>query len=155
MKTASLLYALLTCLTLPAQAASLVDAAHASAQCVLTSREPALRLIGDATAWQALSAEGPLPEFVTEPDWQKQTILVLTRGVRPSAGYALSLKAEHLQGKTLVLDIAEDTPPAGAMTAQVITQPCLFLTLRKQGWTQIQIRAADTHARLGQVRRQP
>ena len=157
MKTALLLYALLACLGLPAQAASLVAEEHFSAQCALSSRTPALRLIGDAAAWQALSAEGPVPAFSGELDWQQQAVLVFTSGTKPSAGYTLDLTAERLQahGRTLVLEIAEQAPPAGAMTAQVITQPCLFLALRKQAWTQVEIRSATTHARLGQVRQRP
>ena len=155
MKNAFIIYILSASLALPAQAASLVAEEHASAQCALASRTPAWRLIEDASSWRALSAEGPVPAFAAEPDWPHQAVLVFTNGARPSAGYSLALKTALLHTRTLILEIAEQAPPAGAMTAQVMTQPCLFLTLRKQAWIQLQLRTADTHARIGTIHRQP
>lgn len=59
------------------------------------------------------------------------TLVAVSLGTRPSLGY--SLRPDGMptrEGETLTIRIAEDEPPADAVVAQMITEPCLVFGVR-------------------------
>jgi hypothetical protein len=54
-------------------------------------------------------------------------------GQRPTAGYSLEYIPEksYSTGSTARITIKQITPPPGAITAQVMTSPCLFLRVQQ------------------------
>lgn len=144
MRPTRLLAALFACMALPALAGPVIETRF-SEQCALASNEPALRVFDDALSWQAFRAQAPLPAFARRIDWRHQRVLVFTLGMRPTPGYSLMLKANRLRrsDQTLLLDVAEQGPPADALLPQMLTQPCLAIVLRKAAWRHVQVFDVD------------
>ncbi|GAB2896197.1 hypothetical protein GCM10027046_27020 [Uliginosibacterium flavum] len=132
-------------MALPALAGPVIETRF-SEQCALNSNEPALRVFDDAASWHAFRAETPLPAFSRRLDWRRQRVLVFTVGIRPTPGYSLTLKASRLRrsDQTLLLDVAEQGPPADAFLPQMLTQPCLAIVLRKAAWRHVQVSDVDS-----------
>jgi hypothetical protein len=75
---------------------------------------------------QMLGMDSPEPDT---GDVSAPFLIAIATGQKPTAGYALSNENATLEERTLVVRIHETAPAAGAMTAQVVTQPCLVLEL--------------------------
>ena len=73
---------------------------------------------------QMLGTESPQPDA---GDNSAPFLIAIATGQKPTAGYALSYENATLEKRTLVIEIHETAPAEGAMTAQVVTQPCLVL----------------------------
>jgi len=56
-------------------------------------------------------------------------LIVVAIGEKPTAGYGLAYDGAKLDGRTLIVTVRETAPPPDAMTAQVITHPCLVLEI--------------------------
>ena len=72
-----------------------------------------------------------------------ERVLMISMGVRPTAGYHLSLAQPRarLDGKVLTLSILWREPAPGSIAAQVITQPCLIVAVEKREYSEV--RALD------------
>ncbi len=77
------------------------------------------------------------PAFTGLPE--NQRILRIAMGVRNTAGYGLSLLAAERQGNRLIIRINRQHPPKNAMTAQVMTSPCLFLSVPKYDYKRVDV----------------
>ncbi|WP_435104042.1 protease complex subunit PrcB family protein [Arhodomonas sp. AD133] len=84
-------------------------------------------------------------------DWRSQAAVGVWLGERPTAGYGLSLADSRQQGDRLELVVRRQTPPADAMVAQVITYPCLIVTVPRTGYSTLQV-VDDDGANLGRLR---
>jgi hypothetical protein len=69
--------------------------------------------------WQQHSPDRPLPAV----DFSKAMVVGVFLGSRPTAGYTLEIVSAIQANGTLVVRYREAVPPAGTMTAQVITSP--------------------------------
>ncbi len=67
---------------------------------------------------------------------------------RPPA--SASMVEAHLEGATVVVRVQERRPPAGAITAQVITSPYCLARLHRGGWSRVRFVDA-TGASLGEL----
>lgn len=130
---------LLSGLCATAQAASPVHESLGVEQCPLASGTPAQRSFYTQSGWQSFALPAALPAFAQAPDWRYERVLVLTLGSRPTPGYRLSLHAARIHLGQLDLQIEEQKPPADALLAQMITQPCLLLRVQKTGWQQVRL----------------
>jgi hypothetical protein len=54
-------------------------------------------------------------------------LIAVATGEKPTAGYGLVYDSARLDGRMLIVTVRETAPPSDAMTAQVITHPCLVL----------------------------
>lgn len=68
-------------------------------------------------------------------DWAREAVLLVGMGQRPTAGYGVELLSSAAPVKEGVagVRVAFRSPAADALTAQVITSPCLFLALPREG----------------------
>lgn len=68
-------------------------------------------------------------------DWTREAVLLVGMGQRPTAGHGVELAAAAGQVKEGVaaVRVAFRSPAADAMTAQVITSPCLVVALPREG----------------------
>jgi hypothetical protein len=79
-----------------------------------------------------LGAPSPQPALA---DFDAEVVVVIATGEKPTAGWALALAAPKAQVKDGVagVSVAVAGPAAGAITAQVLTRPCLVVALPAKG----------------------
>lgn len=86
-------------------------------------------------AWDKVYSRGLGAPKIEKPnmDFMRENVLVVFMGQRPTAGYGFTLppNALSLAGDTASLKLNYLSPPKGAMTAQIITSPCIFLKITK------------------------
>lgn len=89
----------------------------------------ALRQLINGVPQSVISKRTDLPSF----DFKQRSLLLVTMGQRPNAGYGLELLDEKLgrEGKDLVLRLRWKRPEADRFYAAVITYPCLWLDMPK------------------------
>ncbi len=68
-------------------------------------------------------------------------LLLLSMGQQSSAGYSLTLSSTTapLVDGVVSLQVAWNSPPEDMMVAQVVTEPCLILALKRQPYEGIQV----------------
>ena len=72
-----------------------------------------------------------------------ERVFVISMGLRPTAGYRLSLAhtRARLEHGVATIPLTWHEPATGAITAQVITHPCLVVALEKRRYAAV--RAVD------------
>lgn len=107
--------------------------------------------VGRLRSVEELRARAPLEttlggpaEAAAEPpalDLEREAVLVVRMGQRPTAGYAIELArpVALVKGKVAAVQIALRSPAPGAMTAQVVTSPCLVVKLPKEGIDEVKV----------------
>jgi len=95
--------------------------------------QPGQRVIRTAEAWQKLWDEHtanvqpkpPLPAV----DFNKEMVLAVFMGQRPTLGYATDVTAVTREKKGLRVTVRESSPPPGALTGQLVTSPYAFVAV--------------------------
>jgi hypothetical protein len=99
-----------------------------------------------SAATTALIIQDTAPTTPVISNHSHALLLKISMGRFLTAGYAIKiLRAERIE-KTLILHIDWIEPPPGMLTAQVVTQPCVYLGLPDAVITRVQ--AIDTHGRV-------
>lgn len=122
-----------------------------AAMCGDTSRDPAVTWIGSASDLRAVydriqrhqvGGDSHEPPPV---DFSRRAVLWVQMGMQPSAGYGLSLQAPgaRISAATLILHVKWLEPVPGRLYAQVITHPCLLVTVPRGSYHQVEVR--DQH----------
>lgn len=125
-----------------------------SGMCGDVSRDPAVIWIGSASDLGAayeriqrrqVGGAGPGPPQV---DFSTRAVLWVQMGMQPSAGYGLSLQeaGAEIGAGTLTLHLKWLEPAPGRLYAQVITHPCLLVTVPRGGYQRVEVR--DQHGAL-------
>lgn len=90
--------------------------------------------------------------FAPMVDFSRNGVLLVTMGTQPTTGYRLNyLPPRHqvrLQGSTLRLGLAWQTPEPDSIQAQVLTQPCLVLKLPRRDFDRVRVVDQDGTVRL-------
>lgn len=75
-------------------------------------------------------------------------LLLISMGQQSSAGYSLTLLSTTapLVDGVVSLQVAWNSPPADMMVAQVVTEPCLVLALKRQTYEGVQV--LDAHGKV-------
>jgi hypothetical protein len=98
-------------------------------------REASERVIRTAEEWQqlwyGLHAASTVPAPAPEIDFARSMLLAVFMGECPTSGYAVSIEAVAEVDGELQVRVHERTPAEGAISAQVLTQPCYLLLVRK------------------------
>jgi hypothetical protein len=77
--------------------------------------------------WQVLKSGQPEPSV----DFTKQSVVLLAAGQEPTSGYSIHILRTENNESGIVLHYRVVSPPAGAVTAQVITYPWLMQVIGK------------------------
>lgn len=128
-----------------------VTVVRGGAQCGGDAAGPAVRRLGSAAELAAAFA-AEVGGAVPAADFEGSAVLLVASGQRPTAGHAVELlaaKAPVKDGVALV-QVALRAPPAGALTAQVVTSPCLVVALPRAGLAEVKV-AEGERAVLGGV----
>jgi hypothetical protein len=100
----------------------------------------------DFAAVAALRPSTRLIGMKGAPEHAEEGVLLVAigQGTRPTPGYGLAVaKPGVLDAGTLTLSIAEKQPPADAVLAQMITQPCLVVGVPETGVSRVKAVTAD------------
>jgi hypothetical protein len=83
--------------------------------------------------------EGPAPDF------EREAVLLVSMGQQRSAGYAVELArpVALVKGDVAGVQVNLRRPAPGAMTAQVLTSPCLMVKLPREGLAEVKVADAD------------
>ena len=112
--------------------------------------EPGVEIIRDTAAWtewrrqrdrQRLSvADGP-DDDATVVDFGQSTVIVISMGQKPTPGYAVEVPEDSavLQGETLIISSVWQQPAEGAILAQVLTSPCVAITVSTARYDTVKI----------------
>ena len=73
--------------------------------------------------------------------FSSERIFVISMGLHPTAGYSLSLAhaRARLEYDVVTIPLIWHEPARGAITAQVITQPCLIVALEKRQYAGVRV----------------
>src|SRR5215472_16049113 len=66
-------------------------------------------------------------------DFNKEMVLAIFLGTRPTAGYSVEIVGAREEGGALVVSYRESRPPTGIVTAQVLTSPYHLVAVPKHG----------------------
>jgi hypothetical protein len=111
-----------------------------SAQCGLTG--PGIAYVQTEAEREALldlNGQNMVTGAVRQVDLARESIVIVTLGQKPTAGYSVGLAETRADGDVLNLVMSVTEPPPDAMTAQVITSPCVVLALPADGWQQVRV----------------
>jgi len=81
------------------------------------------------------------PPKVPDIDFSDAAVLIVYAGLKPSAGYRISADEKMIRIEDGVLRVVVDiqTPQPGQMQAQMLTAPCLVLSVPSGGYREIEI----------------
>lgn len=91
---------------------------------------------------------------VPHVDFTRRTALLVEMGRQPSAGYGLALQdpALSVDAGEVTLHVQWTTPRPDRMYAQVITSPCLLVTLPRGEYESVEVRDQDGRVRVKGVK---
>ncbi|MBV1882359.1 MAG: protease complex subunit PrcB family protein [Pseudomonadales bacterium] len=72
-------------------------------------------------------------------DFEKHDVYLISQGSKSSAGYSIKLASEvaTIENDTLILPIEIKQPRRGTMQAQLMTSPCLVISLPKARYSKV------------------
>lgn len=69
--------------------------------------------------WDETVGRGEPPQV----DFATESVVILLAGMRPTGGFSVAPRGVRLDGRTLVVDAAINTPPPDAIVTQALTSP--------------------------------
>ena len=96
--------------------------------------------------WQPFSRQQfpakPLPPSLTTIDFDQSMVFIVFMGSRPTAGYDIELHDDQalVQGAALTIPATWKEPARDAMVAQILTSPCVLITVPAKGYETVTIR---------------
>lgn len=119
---------------------------YADGLCGRTASDAAARWIADARELEMLRQSfGQYrlgPPTLPEVDFEEHGVLLVLMGKRRTSGYGLALpddKAATLDNGVATVNLEWREPGEGVMVAQVLTSPCVMVTLPKDGLERIEV----------------
>jgi len=119
-----------------------------SADCGRQSESPAALWLGGREELKAVAnsmnrgrLKSGLPEWARDLDFSDHGVLLVHMGQKPTGGFSLEFIPGHAYvcGQTATVVLQWITPPADAMVAQMITNPCIWLKLPSGAFSKIKI----------------
>lgn len=131
-----------------------VKALYRSTQCGADHPEARAIYLPDAAPFKGAveklrHARGGAAIKMPPVDFARNEALLVQMGQRPTAGYGLwpEQPVARLRGEVLEVVLDWQSPPPGAMVAQVLTSPCMLIAIPRTGYKTIRVLDAA-----GQVR---
>ncbi len=83
--------------------------------------------------WERARADlvGPLPGEPLKVDWEREMVLGIFLGMRPSSGYRVTIQEIRETKERLIVRYREHGPPPGAITLTVLTSPFQIVKLKR------------------------
>jgi len=154
MLCAAVVSAVAGCSGLGAGASPRAQVLFTGAQCGRSEPNPAARWVTRDAVWQstygALRANGSKAVQPPSVDFDERGVLVVYMGRRPTAGYRLLMHDTPLSVRDGVarLTLEWQAPPPDAVTAQIITSPCIAVSLPLSGVAHIEVYDQQGNRRL-------
>lgn len=133
-----------------------VETIWAGKQCGCEDRQPRVRWITDRnqlTAALAAAGSKALENRFARysMDWQRDGLVWIDMGLKPSGGYALSLArpVAALSADTAVITVRWRQPRPGSVVTQQLTAPCLLVRLERGKFHTIKIKDDTGRERAG------
>jgi hypothetical protein len=120
---------------------------YASASC--GQPRPSVRMLTDQASLTQVIEGGRLlgaePKSTPLVDFASNTVVMLSMGQQPTAGYLVSVTAAsvHLASRALTVNTLWKLPEPGSMQAMVITHPCAVFGLPRGDYRSL--RVVDQH----------
>ena len=121
-----------------------------SSQCWSDVVEPSVLRISGSEAYKAAYEQTRRhilggTDYLPEVDFSRSSVVAVYMGKYSTAGYQLELAAEtaEINDHELTLFVSWVEPPVDALVAQVITSPCLFVSIPKGDYSAIRVRDAE------------
>lgn len=111
-----------------------------SDHCGLT--EPGLTLIesqDQLTRFSSLGGQNLAIEHVRALNFEREHVVVVGMGQKPTGGYGLTLANSKIIDDTLMLNVIARRPPADAMVTQALTTPCAVLAISPDHWASLEV----------------
>ena len=91
-----------------------------------------------------------LADLLSRVDFSREGIFIAAMGQKPTGGYGLHLARESaaIKNEAAVLKVTWVEPQKGAMLPQMITSPCLAISLPKGPYSQIDVIDQNMQLRL-------
>ena len=113
--------------------------------------EPGIQVFRDTAAWtewrrqrerQLFSPSNEADDEATAVDFGQATVIVISMGQKPTPGYAVEVLEDSavLQGGTLNISSVWQQPAEGAILAQVLTSPCVAVTIPTAQYDSVKIK---------------
>jgi hypothetical protein len=125
-------------------------------QCGCEDRQPQVRWVTDRNQLTAALAAARSKALETRfarysMDWQRNGLVWIDMGLKPSGGYALSLArpAATLSADVAVITVRWRQPRPGSVVTQQLTAPCLLVRLERGKFHSIKIEDEAGRERAG------
>jgi hypothetical protein len=93
------------------------------------------RVIRTQGDWQKLWSQARASETPAPPapkiDWGREMVIAVFMGERNSGGYGVAIREVKFGEKEIVVSVEESSPPADAITIQVMTQPYHVVVVKR------------------------
>ena len=95
----------------------------------------ARRLVSSAELVEALARGLGAAPVLPPVNWGTEAVVLVSAGQRSSAGYGVELASQMAPVKegAAAVRVSLTSPPAGAVSAQVMTSPCLVVAMPRDG----------------------
>jgi hypothetical protein len=84
---------------------------------------PSYRVIRSQDSWNAFWNQRPEPRPQEGIDFDKDIVLCVYRGQKPTGGYGISVTAVEWRNDAVTVSLELSDPPAGSMLTQALTSP--------------------------------
>ena len=112
--------------------------------------QPGIQVIRDAASWTEwqrqrqqmfFSASNEPDEEASALDFGQISVIVISMGQKPTPGYAVEVPegSAVLQGESLNISSVWQQPAEGAILPQVITSPCVAITIPRARFNAVKI----------------
>lgn len=99
--------------------------------------KPAALLIGSEQAYRNLWSSSVGNVQAPPVDFEKEIVVLLLAGSKPTGGYVVEPKGVSVDGDTLVVDAAIKAPAAGTIVTQAFTSPWAAIAVTKADVKQV------------------
>lgn len=124
-----------------------LEALFAAAECGTTAQSEEIRRIENAQQLEQLYQQlyaniiSDHPAHAPPVDFSRSVLVFIAMGMKNTGGYSLRLASNEapIEGEAATVTIHWNSPPADAITTQVLTNPCLLLKAPLTGYTQLRL----------------
>lgn len=131
-----------------AEAIAPVQVLYRGSRCPAT--QPGIRVIHDAASWAKwqrqrqqtfFPASNEPEDTAADLDFGNVSVIVISMGQKPTPGYAVDVSkgSVTLQGSSLIIRTVWQQPPEGAILAQVITSPCIAISVPSAQYSTVKV----------------